>query len=438
MEKKSNGKFYSSHDVFMFILFALFGIFMFFVPITLGGKNTIPIDHITNLVKSIPNYNFIFGIIIVIAGVIYAFTQKQWKGSALNLVFFILKLTSLIFLVMYVTKIGPERFFEKDMLPTIWNGIMVSVTTIVPIGSVFLAFLTGFGLMELIGVFMEPVMRPVFKTPGKSAVDAVASFVGSYSLALLITNRVYKEDYYTSKEASIIATGFSTVSATFMVIIANTLEIMEYWGAFFWITLLVTFIVTAITARIYPLSKKPDVYYSGAIQGSDIKKKVTFEDAVNAGMEGYKKSDSVLKTVKNNFLDGLRMSLNIAPSLLGIGMLGLIIAEYTPVFDIIGYIFYPFTLLFRVSEPMLTAKAISLSIAEMLLPSTLVASAGLDLTTKMLIAIVSVSEILFFSASIPCIMGTEIPVKFSDYIIIWIERVILSIIIAMPILWIVF
>ena len=155
-------------------------------------------------------------------------------------------------------------------------------------------------------------------------------------------------------------------------------------------------------------------------------------------MEGYKKSDSVLKTVKNNFLDGLRMSLNIAPSLLGIGMLGLIIAEYTPVFDILGYIFYPFTLLFKVSEPMLTAKAISLSIAEMLLPSTLVASAGLDLTTKMLIAIVSVSEILFFSASIPCIMGTEIPVKFSDYIIIWIERVILSIIIAMPILWIVF
>ena len=81
---------------------------------------------------------------------------------------------------------------------------MVSVTTIVPIGSVFLAFLTGFGLMEFIGVFMEPVMRPFFKTPGRSAVDAVASFVGSYSLALLITNRVYMEDTYTKKEAAII------------------------------------------------------------------------------------------------------------------------------------------------------------------------------------------------------------------------------------------
>ena len=42
---------------------------------------------------------------------------------------------------------------------------------------------------------------------GRSAIDAVASFVGSYSLALLITNRVYKEGKYTTK-AAIIATGF--------------------------------------------------------------------------------------------------------------------------------------------------------------------------------------------------------------------------------------
>lgn len=35
-------------------------------------------------------------------------------------------------------------------------------------------------------------------------------------------------------------------------------------------------------------------------------------------------------------------------------------------------------------------------------------------------------------------MGTEIPIKFTDYILIWIERVILSILIAAPIIWIFF
>lgn len=434
MEKKK----FNSTDIALFIFYALFGIFMFFVPITIAGTKSIPIDHITSLVKKLPNYNLVFGVFMVLAGIAYAIKTKSWQKSKLHSVFFALKLVALVFVFMYLTNKGPARIFDKDMLPLIWNGIMVSVATIVPIGSVFLAFLTGFGLMEFIGVFMEPVMRPVFKTPGKSAVDAVASFVGSYSLALLITNRVYMEDTYTKKEAAIIATGFSTVSATFMIIVAKTLDLLDYWLAYFWITLFVTFLVTAITARIFPLNKKAQEYYSGKAYVPEEKKKVTFSDALEAGMEAYKNSGSLASIIKNNFIDGFKMALNIAPSLLGVGMIGLLLAEYTPIFHIIGYIFYPFTLITRVEQPLMVAQALGMSIAEMLLPAPVVANAGLGLIAKMLVAVVSVSEILFFSASIPVMMGTEIPLKFSDYIIIWIERVILSIVITMPILYLFF
>ena len=434
MEKKK----FNSTDIALFIFYSLFGIFMFFVPITIGGAKSIPIDHITSLVKKLPNYNLVFGVFMVVAGIAYAIKTKSWQKSKLHTVFFAIKLVALVFVFMYVTKKGPARIFDGDMLPLIWNGIMVSVATIVPIGSVFLAFLTGFGLMEFIGVFMEPVMRPVFKTPGRSAVDAVASFVGSYSLALLITNRVYLEDTYTKKEAAIIATGFSTVSATFMIIVAKTLDLLDYWLAYFWITLFVTFLVTAITARIFPLNRKPQEYYSGKEYVPEEKKKVTFGEAIEAGMEAYKNSGSLASVVKDNFIDGFKMALNIAPSLLGVGMIGLLLAEYTPIFDIIGYIFYPFTLITRVEQPLMVAQALGMSIAEMLLPAPVVANAGLGLIAKMLVAVVSVSEILFFSASIPVMMGTEIPLKFSDYIIIWIERVILSIVITMPILYLFF
>lgn len=434
MEKKK----FNSTDIALFIFYSLFGIFMFFVPVTIGGAKSIPIDHITTLVKKLPNYNLIFGVFMVLAGIAYAIKTKSWQKSKLHSVFFAIKLVALVFVFMYVTNKGPARIFDGDMLPLIWNSIMVSVATIVPIGSVFLAFLTGFGLMEFIGVFMEPVMRPVFKTPGRSAVDAVASFVGSYSLALLITNRVYLEDTYTKKEAAIIATGFSTVSATFMIIVAKTLDLLDYWLAYFWITLFVTFIVTAITARIFPLNKKPQEYYSGKEYIPEEKKKVTFGEALDAGMETYKNSGSLAVVIKDNFIDGFKMALNIAPSLLGVGMIGLLLAEYTPIFDIIGYIFYPFTLITRVEEPLMVAQALGMSIAEMLLPAPVVANAGLGLIAKMLVAVVSVSEILFFSASIPVMMGTEIPLKFSDYIIIWIERVILSIVITMPILYLFF
>lgn len=70
----------------------------------------------------------------------------------------------------------------------------------------------------------------------------------------------------------------------------------------------------------------------------------------------------------------------------------------------------------------------------MLLPAVVVANSALH--TRFIIAIVCVSEVLFFSASIPCMIATEIPIKMSDYIIIWIERVILSLLIAAPLVYI--
>ncbi|MBA4602483.1 YjiH family protein [Thermoactinomyces mirandus] len=431
-----NTKNYTAAVLVKFIMFAALGIFMFFVPVTMNGVNSIPLDHMVNVIKKIPNYFTVFGVSIFLGGIAYSFFSGTWKKTTSSKVFFILKLTGIIFMTMYLTGNGPDRFMEDDMLPFIWDKIMVPVATIVPVGSIFLAFITNFGLMEFFGVLLEKVMRPIWKTPGRSAVDAVASFVGSYSLALLITNRVYLGKKYTAKEATIIATGFSTVSATFMVIVANALGIMNHWLLYFTLTAVITFIVTAITARIYPLSKMPDKYVDGTPRCVEKQKPITLSRALSEGMEAFHAAPGVGKVVFDNFINGFRMSLNIAPSILAIGMLGLIIAEYTPVFSVIGYIFYPFTVLTQTPDALLSAKAVSTSIAEMMLPAAFVVDT--PVITRFMVGIVSVSEILFFSASIPCIMGTAIPLTIKDYIIIWIERVILSILIAMPILHLIF
>lgn len=434
VENKANH--YKGKDVFLFILYSAIGIFMFFIPIKVNGTSSIPLDHIVSFFKKIPNYNLFYGLFMVIAGVIYSFQNKKWMKSTSGIIFFLLKLLALVFAFLFVTKTGPAALHEPDMLPLIWNAILVSVATIVPIGSIFLGFITNFGLMEFIGVYMEKIMRPIWKTPGRSAVDAVASFVGSYSLALLITNRVYGEKRYTTREASIIATGFSTVSATFMIIVAKTLGIMDQWLLYFALTAVITFLVTAITVHIYPLSKKPETYIDGSPAVVEKQPPVTFKRASSEAMTVFAATPNVGKVVISNFIDGFKMALNIAPSLLGVGMLGLILAAYTPVFDVIGYIFYPFTLLTAIPEPMLTARALATSIAEMLLPAALVLDT--PIITRFLVAIVSVSEILFFSASIPCMMATDIPLTMKDYIILWVERVILSILIAAPILHLIF
>lgn len=412
-----------------FLCYSLLGIFMFFVPIPMGGKKSIPLDHIVTLIQKIPYYGKIYGLILVLVGVAYPFVTKTWNKSVSKKIFSFINLFAVPFVIMAVFNVGPEELMKDDMIPFIFGKIVVPVTTIVPVGSVFLAFIVSYGLMEFVGVFMRPIMKPIWKTPGRSAIDAVASFVGSYSIALLITNGVYKEGKYTSKEACIIATGFSTVSATFMVIVAKTLGLMEMWNTYFWICVIVTFVVTAITARLYPLSSKPDEYYMK--QKGDVEKDVPkdkFKTAYTIAMYVCSKAPTIYESVKNNFVDGIKLAIGLAPSLMAIGTIGLILANYTPIFKIVGYIFVPFAALIKLPDVSHTSMAISTCIAEMFLPAAFVTEAAFSV--RMVVAVTCISEILFFSASIPCMMATEIPLKISDYFIIWFERVALSILIT--------
>lgn len=416
-----------------FILLNLLGIFMFFVPITINGKNTIPIDHIVSFIRQIPNFGVVYAGVIIIIGAMLPFIKKTWNKDGVTTVFSIFKVLGIFVYFAAVFKLGSDRIQSPGMLPFVFNKVVIPVTLLVPVGAVFLAFLMNYGFMEFIGVFMRPIMRPVWKTPGRSAVDAVASFVGSYSVGLLITNRVYKEGYYSNKEACIIATGFSTVSATFMVVVAKTLGLMDKWNLYFWGTLIITFIVTALTTRMYPLSRKSDDGYNGrkVIPEPKAEKGKVLSTALEEGLKSCEMAPGVVEGIIKNFKDGIGLALSIGPTLMSIGFFGLVLAEYTPVFDVMGYIFLPFTKLLGFgAEATLLAKACAISLAEMFLPASIVASSSP--LVQAVVAIVCVSELLFFSASIPCILATDIKIDIKELIIIWVERVILSLLLATP------
>ncbi|MGX1901822.1 YjiH family protein [Thermolongibacillus altinsuensis] len=415
-----------------FFVYSAIGIFMFFIPVQIGESSSIMLDHIVSWIRAqfpaiVPYYAFI----VILLGAVYPFITKTWNKDTATIVFSMLKVLGLIVAAMLLFKVGPSWLFKPNMGPFLYDKLVISVALLVPIGSVFLALLVGYGLLEFVGVWMQPVMRPIWKTPGRSAIDAVASFVGSYSLGLLITNKVFKEGKYTIKEAAVIATGFSTVSATFMIVVAKTLGLMDIWNTYFWVTFFVTFLVTAITVRIWPLSKMSDDYYDGKGQPEE---KVTgnyMKEAWSEAMKAVQHSKGLWENVWENLKDGFIMTMSILPSIMSVGLIGLLLAEYTPVFDIIGYIFYPFTLLLQIPEPLLAAKAAAMEIAEMFLPALLVTEA--PLITKFIIAVVSISAILFFSAVIPCILSTEIPISIPKLLIIWVERTILTLIIVTPI-----
>ncbi|MNW27429.1 Nucleoside recognition [compost metagenome] len=420
--------------VLRFVIYSLIGILFFFLPITINGKSTIPLDHLVTWIQTAaaPVVPYII-LLMLVSGTVFPFVTGGWKASKVRGIFAFLNIFGLAVGCSLLFNFAPAWLSDPDMGPFLLDKLVIPVGLIVPVGAIFLALLVGYGLMEFLGVFCQPVMRPIWRTPGRSAVDAVASFVGSYSLGLLITDRMYRGGRYTGREAAIIATGFSTVSASFMVIVAKALDLMDHWSLYFWLSLVVTFAVTAISVRIPPLSRIPDTTYLG--MEHDKEKLVTGNRARVAWSEAMgasRRAPSLLKNVGANVWDGLKMAMAILPSILSVGLLGLVVARFTPVFDWLGYLFVPFAWIVGLDDPLLAGKASATGIAEMFLPATLIAGHE-SIELRMVIAIVCVSAIIFFSALVPCVLATQIPLNIPQMVAIWFVRVVLTILIATPI-----
>ncbi len=407
-----------------FIVLSSVGATAFFVPIEINGRSTILIDHLVTLVTSqAPLMATAYAILLIVWGVGAPFWTRTWNASTTSVVLAVLQCLSVPLAIMYLTGVGPAAIMAPDMLPFLFEKLAVPVGLVVPVGAIFLTFLIGFGLLEAIGVLMEPVMRPLFRTPGRSAIDAVASFAGSYSVGLLITSRVYKSGKYTAREAAVIATGFSTVSATFMVIVAKTLQLSDIWNAFFFGTLLVTFAVTAITVRLPPLSRidnsDPRVDEGGDAGQSGL------AAAWRAGIDAARNAPSVGWFLKENVIDGLLMATRVVPSILAMGMLGLLAAKYTSLFDALGYLLAPVVWLIHPENALEVASIMASGLAEMFLPA--IQATELEHDIRYVIGVVSISSILFLSASIPCVIATGIPISLLQMLVIWLQRTLLSI-----------
>ncbi len=429
----SNNILNRNKGIFRFVVFSFIGIFLYFIPITINEKSAIPMDHGISLLRTLlgsalPYYT----LAIVVWGGLSPIITGAWRKSKVDLVFSIFKFLGVFVGIMAVFNVGPARLLEGDMIPFLFNSIVVPIGLIIPVALISLSFITNYGLLEFASVFMEPVMKPIWKTPGTSAIDAVVSFTGGYSLALLVTNDLYNKGIYNEKEAAIIATGFSTVSVAFLVVIAKTLDLMEYWNLYFFTTLVLTFVVTAITARIYPISKMREVYVTGECTIKTKAKGNLIKDSVNEGITTAANAKPLLTNIKDAFAgEGLKMATAVMSSILSVGLFGIMLATFTPIFDYVAYLFYPITYMLRIPEAMLAAKATGLGVAEMFLPALLVVDA--PLVTKFIVAVMSVTSVLFFSASIPCILSTDIPLSIKDIVVIWFQRAALTLILCTPI-----
>ena len=149
-----------------------------------------------------------------------------------------------------------------------------------------------------------------------------------------------------------------------------------------------------------------------------------YTPSIDKALEQCSKNPSLISEVYKSFTNGLRLAMLIVPAILFAGTAGILLATYTPVFQWISYPFIPLMKLVGLQNPQLAAKAALVELAEMFLPSLVVVKATAGL--KFFVAVLSLSQIIFFSATIPLMLSMDLPLSLLDLLSVFVIRTVIA------------
>lgn len=435
------------------IICSAIGIFVFFCSVPYNGKSEIVFSIVYNGFVNLFG-DAIYWILAVIIGgnfachVLYKYIKKDATSAFADvykndkIVHTVLYALGFIYVICYALYVTAGMELPEIIVGDATGGnvippIVKGVLGIILAGAVFMPFLLNYGILEIVGAILEPIMRPLFKVPGKAALDATSSFVSSSSLGVLITNRLWKKGVYTEKEMVAIMTGFSAVSIGFAYLVITTAGVGDQWVKVYAISFVMVFIIEIIMVRIPPISLKKDVFYNGRKQTEeDLKGEAKYSaQTLPRGVQRAVKRGAIARGVVTDVASSIKDSVLVLPQVLtmlsAIGVSAMILAEYTPLFKWIGYIFQPLLMLCQVPDAAAIAPSMPVGIAEMFLPVLVMngqaATVAISETARVFVCLVSMVQIIFFSETATVMMATKSPIKFWEIVVCFFERTIIAI-----------
>lgn len=427
-----------------FVFLSLLGFVFFLVPFEIAGESSIMISHTVNFVTgeffdAFILFTRICAWIVMLGTILFTFYTS--KSEYLNSVFktspgnIFLRIVGSFLYLMVVNEWFAQTEIAQVILAEGTGGTMAGegglLTTLYItffVGILALPLLTHFGVVEFLGIILGPTVVKVFKVPGYSTIDAIASFVGDGTIGIVVTDTQYQRGYYNKREAYIIATSFSVVGIAFAAAVAQELGFSTIFPIFYGSIIIVTLILAFITARL-PLKKFPATYYEDKTpKESDIPEgKSIWKHAYDSAME-QADSTSIGEAFKEALKNIVNIYVGFLPIIMAIGTLSLIIAEYTPFFAFISaplvyvYDFIGFST--EVARQM--APASLAGFADMYLPALFITDSASEVS-RFFIGVLAFTQLVFMSETGMILIKTEIGLNFWDILKVFIFRTVISI-----------
>jgi nucleoside recognition membrane protein YjiH len=424
--------------ILTFIVPSLIGLLLFMTPVNYQGDITIPIAIVAKGLLSLLGEQataVITGVVLFTAfmTLLNKFIKIPFiqRSDLLNVspVWFIIRLLGAIFIVMTFFSVGPEAIYSGNTGALVLNDLLPVLFCVFIFAGMLLPLLLNFGLLELFGTLLTKIMRPVFNLPGRSAIDCMASWLGDGSVGILLTSKQYESHFYTQREAAVIGTTFSAVSITFSLVVLSQVRLEHLFVPFYLAVCTAGVVAAIVVPKLPPLSWKKDNYIDGSAQSADDELTPAGYNVFSWGMKNALNRAENTPGVKATCMDGLKnvidMVFGVIPVIMAIGTMALIVVEYTPIFEYLGYPFIPFLELLQIPEAAEASKTIVVGFADMFIPSILAASIESDMT-RFVIAAMSVTQLIYMSEIGALMLGSKIPINIAELFVVFILRTLVT------------
>jgi nucleoside recognition membrane protein YjiH len=434
-------KSYSGLDYSKFIIPSLIGIILFMIPFKYEGEYTIPVAMLSNLLSGILGNSLptIITLLITFTGIMtiiyklfkpsFIENSKELKGLFdVNTFWFGVRILAMVLVILTYFKIGPEWIWSEDTGGLLLEGLLTTLLAIFFFAAFLLPLLLNFGLLEFVGSMLTPVMRPIFKLPGRSSIDCITSWLGDGTIGVLLTNNQYEEGYYSTREASVIATTFSAVSITFSLVVLDEVGLAHMFLPYYLAVTFAGIVAAIIIPRMPPLSRKDDNYLKEINRDNmeNVPAEYTpYTWGVNQAIETANENMDINRFVKSGLHNVLEMWIGVVPVIMAFGTVAAIIANFTPVFSWLGMPFTPILNLLKIPFAAEASQTMIVGFADMFLPSVIGASIESELT-RFVIAGVSVTQLIYLSEVGAVILGSKIPISPLELFVIFIQRTLVT------------
>ena len=420
-----------------FLLPSFAGILMFLTPIRWDGNLTIGIEILTGWFKDqlgIHVLHIVVGVLVVtsiltVLGTVlkvgWIRRHRKWKELFdVPVSWLALRVLGTVFGLMYLFQFGPELLISKQIGGAVFVGIAVEVLPIYVFACLLMPLLTDFGFMEFAGTLARPVFRRVFRLPGRSAIDAVTSFVGAASIGLLITISQYNSGNYTTRQACAIATNFSVVAIPFALVVASVAGIGHLFVSWYGFVVLACLLAAVITPRLPPLSNKAASYISGSPDSGpdkDRRSKNLLSEAWERAVQRAESSPGIRDYFAISLSNMMFFLFSVMAAAMALATLAALITFHTPIFTWLSYPFIMVLEFAKIPDAASASPALFAGFLDQYIPA--IVATGIDShVTSFVLAGLSVCQLIFMSEVGVIILRSSLPLSISDLVIIFLLR----------------